>query len=580
MLRKTTCLSALVLVGLACTWARFARGEALPARAAYVANYDDGTVSVVSLDTRQVVATIGVGQSPQAVAVVPNGSRVYVTNWQSNSVSVIDTTSGTVVATITDGVGTAPNGLAISRDGSRVYVANDQSATISVIDTATNTVVAQVSTPPHPYTLAFHPTRDELWVGYNTAGTVLEARSATDLSVLASLTSSNRAYASYGLVFRPDGSEAFGVEACGECGRFHRISGTLSGGSISVLQSDILAYNPPGAATCAAINPTSGVAYLGKYDSSSNSYASPKIFEFSAGAVARTLTFNGRDYSPQGMDVAPDDGLLYVAQGWNAQGFVSVIDPASLSTIATVNVGNAPCGIALCLRVPTNQDPVADAGPDQTVNTGPQATVTVTLDGTASSDPDGDALEYTWTVPEGSPVTLANVSTAVTTATVPATESGDYSILLSVTDGKGGASTDEVVIHVVVDSTPPEITCETDKVSLWPPDHRIVEVTLRVSISDGNVTAACSSSEPDDALGDGAYTGDVNGGDGFSAPQPVALTYDATQGCYVGTMRLRAERDGSDIGRTYSILCTATDAYGNTATTRCAVVVPHDRRKK
>jgi hypothetical protein len=226
-----------------------------------------------------------------------------------------------------------------------------------------------------------------------------------------------------------------------------------------------------------------------------------------------------------------------------------------------------------------NAVPVADAGPDQTVNCGPQANVSVTLDGTASSDPDGDTLEYVWTVPAGSLVTLANPTSAVTTATIPATESGDYPILLTVTDGKGGTSTDEVVIHVVVDSTPPEITCETDKVSLWPPDHRIVEVTLAVSISDGNVTAACTSSEPDDANGDGEFTGDVNGGDGFSAPQPIALSYNDTLGCYVGTLRLRAERDGREAGRTYSIVCTATDPYGNSSTARCAVVVPHDRRR-
>jgi YVTN family beta-propeller protein len=65
----------------------------------------------------------------------------YVTNRGSNSVSVIDTASNTVVATIP--VGAFPEGVAITPDGTRAYVTNE-SNTVSVIDTATNTVVATI----------------------------------------------------------------------------------------------------------------------------------------------------------------------------------------------------------------------------------------------------------------------------------------------------------------------------------------------------------------------------------------------------------------------------------------------------
>ena len=55
-----------------------------------------------------------------------------------------------------------------------------------------------------------------------------------------------------------------------------------------------------------------------------------------------------------------------------------------------------------------NQPPAANAGPDQNVNQG----VSVTLDGTGSTDPDGGILAYSWLQTGGSPVTLDNPDSA------------------------------------------------------------------------------------------------------------------------------------------------------------------------
>ena len=53
----------------------------------------------------------------------PDGSKVYVTNNLSNTVSVINTATNTVTATIP--VGANPFGVSVSPDGSKVYVANN-----------------------------------------------------------------------------------------------------------------------------------------------------------------------------------------------------------------------------------------------------------------------------------------------------------------------------------------------------------------------------------------------------------------------------------------------------------------------
>jgi YVTN family beta-propeller protein len=67
---------------------------ACPAEAApflYVANYDSNNVSVIDTATNTVVATVPVGNAPTAVAVTPDGTKAYVTNYGSASVSVIKT---------------------------------------------------------------------------------------------------------------------------------------------------------------------------------------------------------------------------------------------------------------------------------------------------------------------------------------------------------------------------------------------------------------------------------------------------------------------------------------------------------
>ncbi|MBI4908750.1 MAG: beta-propeller fold lactonase family protein [Acidobacteria bacterium] len=101
---------------------------------AYVANTVSGTISVLSIlrtspQVAREIAEIEVGVEPYGVALTPNGRKLYVTNRRSNSVSVIDTATNRVTATITD-VGFAPTGIAISNNGNdsdddeTVYVTN------------------------------------------------------------------------------------------------------------------------------------------------------------------------------------------------------------------------------------------------------------------------------------------------------------------------------------------------------------------------------------------------------------------------------------------------------------------------
>ena len=139
-----------------------------PTRAqnAYITNSSSNTVSVIDTATNTVSATIPVGVVPIAVAVTPDGSKVYVTNTNSFTVSVIDTATNTVSATIP--LGPFPEGVAVSPDGTKVYVAVFFN-TVSVIDTATNTVSATVPVGVEPIGVAVTPDGGKVYVT-NTAG--------------------------------------------------------------------------------------------------------------------------------------------------------------------------------------------------------------------------------------------------------------------------------------------------------------------------------------------------------------------------------------------------------------------------
>ncbi len=126
----------------------------------------------------------------------------------------------------------------------------------------------------------------------------------------------------------------------------------------------------------------------------------------------------------------------------------------------------------------SNQPPVASAGPVQYVPSGRQ----ITLDGTASSDPDQDTLTPSWILLGSSPlapaITLTGAGTFQPTFTTPARQLGDpaewiYTFHLTVDDGLGGTSQSTVDIHVtetntapVADAGPDHIVVDTNGVTL------------------------------------------------------------------------------------------------------------------
>ena len=100
-------------------------------------------MSVIDIGrSSEVSATVPVGRRPLGVAAHPGGRHVYVANYRSDTLSVIDTATRTVAASVR--VGRGPAGVAVDPTGARVYVTNYRENTVSVIDAASNTVQATV----------------------------------------------------------------------------------------------------------------------------------------------------------------------------------------------------------------------------------------------------------------------------------------------------------------------------------------------------------------------------------------------------------------------------------------------------
>ena len=94
----------------------------------------------------------GCNYFPCRVAVTPDRKKVYVTHTFSDIVSVIDTATNKVTATVN--VGNNPIGVVVNPAGTKVYVANYGGNTVSVINTLANKVTKTVNVGNGPYGVA------------------------------------------------------------------------------------------------------------------------------------------------------------------------------------------------------------------------------------------------------------------------------------------------------------------------------------------------------------------------------------------------------------------------------------------
>lgn len=134
---------------------------------------------------------------------------------------------------------------------------------------------------------------------------------------------------------------------------------------------------------------------------------------------------------------------------------------------------------------PQNGKPIATAtASPMAVPQGDGNMTVVTLDGSGSTDPDGDPLTFSWTVPSGTFVNGTTASSAIPQVTFPG--AAPYNVSLIVSDGRGLADTAMVLVDLIVNT---------------PPMAVVTANPTMVPLNDGNTTVVTidgtGSSDPD-----------------------------------------------------------------------------------
>jgi YVTN family beta-propeller protein len=321
---------SLVLALLAMQLAWSAPSQAAPF--GYVVNHGDSTVTVVDTATNAVVATVTVGNQPLAAAVHPAGNRAYVTNQvPAGTVSVIDTAINGVVATVT--VGARPSGAAVKSPGDRVYVTNRDDKNVSVIDTTSNTVVATIPVGNNPLGIAIDPAGTPAYVVNNGDNNVSVIDTTTNAVVATIPVGNDPSHVTVG----PNGRRAY------VSNNSNASVTVIDSGFLSVVATISVGNIPEGV----AVDPSGSRLYVA--NSGPNSVS---VVDTTSNAVVATVPVG---LTPFELAFRPDGARVFVAN--RQSGNVSVIDTASNTVSATVSAGFSPAGFGQFI-VPALRSPV------------------------------------------------------------------------------------------------------------------------------------------------------------------------------------------------------------------------------
>jgi YVTN family beta-propeller protein len=256
----------------------------------YVTNVESDTVSLFDISTQELAGTIVVGTQPTAIAVNPGTNTIYVANYLDSTITVIDGASNREVNVIELAeVDAGPNALVLIPSGN-LYVSNELSDSITVIDTADNTVTdnIQLEEGSGPAGIVFNPANGLLYVAARNIGQLLLI-DPSDGRFVETI---------------PVGVYPLGVAVNAETNVAYVTNHESN--SVSVIRDNKLVANvtvgsfPRGV----AVNPETNAIYVSNEDSTTVS-----VIDGSSNEVVAEIVVGD---APQQLVVIPEDNALYV----------------------------------------------------------------------------------------------------------------------------------------------------------------------------------------------------------------------------------------------------------------------------
>ena len=309
----------------------------------YVSNEDSNDISVIDAGTDSVVATIFVGKRPRGIRVGPDGRHLFVAvsgspkappgvdestlpppDKAADGIAVVDLATHKLLRVLPGG--SDPESFAISRDGKQLYVSNEDAGTASVLDVESGKIERTVPVGGEPEGVEMTPDGRFVYVTSEEHHQVA-VLSTDSAAVVATVEVGLRPRS---VAFTPDGARGF-------------VSNEL-GGSLTAV--DAKAHRPTGTIKI----PGEGAKPMGLAMSrdggrlfvSTGRGGAVAVVDVAGDSVLRTVEVGAR---PWGIGLSRDGRKLYTANG--PSGDVSVVDVASMQVVKRIKVGRSPWGIAI-----------------------------------------------------------------------------------------------------------------------------------------------------------------------------------------------------------------------------------------
>jgi len=341
---------------------------------AYITNFKDNTVSVIDTARNIVTATVDVGSGPEGVAVTPDRKKVYVVNSGNffgslpGTVSVIDTATNKVIDTVN--VGYYPTGIAVNPNGKKVYVASQ--GNVSVIDTTTNSITAKVNVGTNLWGIAVTPDGTKVYltssVWDNHTVSVIDTETNKVIDTV------NVGQGPNGVAVNQDGTKVYVANsadgtvsvintATNIVSNTVNVGNSQNSGKVDSLYGIAVGVDGKKVYVTKNFRFSANTAYTAKSEQDDippvvglvapESLKTVSIIDTATNTVIATVEVGTH---PRGISVTPDGEKVYVVN--YGDGTVSVIDTKTNNVTATVAVGNSPISLGQFMSNLLAQKPV------------------------------------------------------------------------------------------------------------------------------------------------------------------------------------------------------------------------------